>query len=56
MKPIIVTYSNESYITTSNKIIRGGIGYMVYELPHGGFYFCKHIISNKQETVWVSAD
>lgn len=52
MKPIIVTYSNESWIMdmVSSLSISGPDGYYK-EIKNSGHYICTHLGSNKVERI-----
>jgi hypothetical protein len=54
MKPIIVTYSNESYIAISDKIIKLTMADRNSVVPCGGFFFCEKLISHEDSTIWVT--
>lgn len=54
MKPIIVTYSNESYKMISDKIIKLTMGCRSSLLPYDGFYFVENLLSHEDATIWVS--
>jgi hypothetical protein len=53
MKPIIVTYSNESWMANSGKITMATMSYHYMVLPRGGLYFCENIISRESKAIWL---
>jgi len=52
MQPIIVTYSNESWIANSGRIISVTTGFINTQMPRGGFYFCENVLSKDSQTIY----